>query len=485
MPPAPTAPLLPPATPGARRSRLPWIVLGMAVAFALFGAGVVELFQLRFETGDIYPAYSTLRNDPLGAAAFYEALENQPGVRVTRSLRPLAKLDQGPAVILGQAAGGGSTRGEEPPTCFYLGADPYEWPTEMDKAGVERLEEILRTGGRVVMTFLPGATPLTTERLEHSREDEASPQASPGKKKRSAREERMIEAMRSPDLIRRWGVDFRRVENRKETIAATLLKRVAKPFAPPNPTPAPTPAKESLAVGKTAVPVPGGMLSDAGAAPWHTALDFDVETREAKAAGWHALYRRDGQPVIVARPYGVRGGELVLASDSYFLSNEALRAEPCPGLLAGLVGKGRRLLFDESHFGVQENPGLMTLARRYGLQGALAATGLLVGLFIWRNVLSLVPPPPASAEALLAGSTVTGRDSAAGFLNLVKRGVPPRDLMGVCLAQWQGGAGGRAPEAAVVERLRAVAEEETMRPARQRSPAAAYRAMCAAVRNRR
>ena len=188
--------------------------------------------------------------------------------------------------------------------------------------------------------------------------------------------------------------------------------------------------------------------------PWHSRADFDLTLPGARSAGWRAWYLRDGKPVVVARPFGTKGGELVLASDSYFLSNEGLRAEPHAALLAGLVGDEGRVVFDESHHGLEENPGLMTLARRYGLQGALAATALLAGLFIWRNAASLVPPPAPSAEALRAAGTMTGRDSAAGFLNLLRRGVPTRELVGTCVAQWQSGAGRRAPDPAAVERVR-------------------------------
>ncbi len=486
----------------SRRRR--WPLLALLAAFALFGVGMVELFQLRFETGDVYPPYSTLRSDPLGAAAFYEALETQPGLRVERNLRSLTKLGKGPVAILGHKTAVTANADGPPPTCFYLGADPYAWPRAMDKPGTTRLEEILRTGGRVVLTFQPGTIPLTVERPERNREDQTppvtpapasppSPGASPSKKQdkeRAERARRMMEELLPPDLITRWGLDFRRLEKKPDAKAAASPSPAKKGgfFSVPTPTPGETPTPSvAIARGAPAVPVPGGALADAGAAAWHTALDFDLDTPAAKAAGWHALYTREGKPVLVARPYGMRGGELVLASDSYFLSNEALRAEPNTGLLAGLVGNGRRIIFDESHHGVQEDPGLMTLARRYGLQGALAAVGLLVGLFIWRNVVSLVPPAPVAVaeEGSSTGETVTGRDSAAGFLNLVRRGVPPRELVGVCLAQWQSGAGGRAPDQAAVGRLRAVVDEEAARPAGQRSPATAYRAMCAAVKGRR
>ena len=60
------------------KKRLPALVLVVcAVGFAF---GLVHLFRLRFAAGDVYPEYSSLRADPLGAMAFCESLERMPGL---------------------------------------------------------------------------------------------------------------------------------------------------------------------------------------------------------------------------------------------------------------------------------------------------------------------------------------------------------------------------------------------------------------------
>ena len=78
--------------PRARRRRLPLSALALAAALVVFGWGIVHLFELRFAGGDVYPAYSTLRRDPLGAAIYHDALAALPGLSVERNLRPLASL---------------------------------------------------------------------------------------------------------------------------------------------------------------------------------------------------------------------------------------------------------------------------------------------------------------------------------------------------------------------------------------------------------
>ena len=56
--------------------------------------GLVYLFMLRFEAGDVLPAYSSLRADPLGAKAFYQSLEHLDSLAVSRNFGRLEMLDE-------------------------------------------------------------------------------------------------------------------------------------------------------------------------------------------------------------------------------------------------------------------------------------------------------------------------------------------------------------------------------------------------------
>jgi hypothetical protein len=67
--------------------------------------------------------------------------------------------------------------------------------------------------------------------------------------------------------------------------------------------------------------------------------------------------------VVVERQVG--RGTIVMASDSYFLSNEALQRDRHADLLAWLVGSGTQVVFDEAHLGIVEKPGVATLMRKY------------------------------------------------------------------------------------------------------------------------
>jgi len=106
----------------------------LAIAFV---AGVYALFRLRFEAADAYPVYSTLRADPLGAKALYESLVLQPGVTVSRNMRPLAAV-----------------KGRDT-TLFLLGIDEWSAQSALAFGMAPDLERIAHTGGRTVIAFLP------------------------------------------------------------------------------------------------------------------------------------------------------------------------------------------------------------------------------------------------------------------------------------------------------------------------------------------
>jgi len=72
---------------------------GLALA-VLFAAGIVRLFVLRFKAGDIYPPYSSLRADPLGAKALYQSLARLPRLSVARNYEDVEDLDLPPETAL-------------------------------------------------------------------------------------------------------------------------------------------------------------------------------------------------------------------------------------------------------------------------------------------------------------------------------------------------------------------------------------------------
>ncbi|HTL17392.1 MAG TPA: DUF4350 domain-containing protein, partial [Patescibacteria group bacterium] len=113
-----------------------------AIFFLLFGAaafaiGVFQLFKLRFEVGDVYPPYSSLRSDPLGTMALFESLSRMPNVRVTRDFSSVNNLPSGQSC-----------------TYLHLAASRAQWLRVPEEA-VQDVQNFLLEGGRLVIAFLP------------------------------------------------------------------------------------------------------------------------------------------------------------------------------------------------------------------------------------------------------------------------------------------------------------------------------------------
>lgn len=467
--------------PAPRRRRfLPAVLL--LVLLAGFGYGVARLLELRLSGGDVYPPYSTLRTDALGSKALHDALAELPGLRVERGYRAWRRQFAPGFPVGGRPAPATAPLAET--TLFVVGLNPSAWPYLFDRTELDALEDLARRGLRVVLTFRPLKNVPTTQGLHRQRETAAEDPDRPreaGRERRGRNDDQKTGPARNRDQdkeddrdLRRpvtepspvdaaahWGLDFHRVR---------LDGRGKLPdrFQPP-----PDPSVATPAAGAEDR-VGAETLS------WHSLADWDADPPGSKPSPgiWRALLRRNrGRAVMVERPFGE--GSLVLATDSFFLSNEALAGDDRhAALLAGLVGpRARRVVFDERHLGVAENPGLMTLVRRYGLDGALAALGLLVGLFLWRNATSLAPPRPEPVDVAAngGGEGVAGREASAGFGALLRRGVPVRELVPTLLARWET-ANFRPVAAPRAARLREIAAAERTRPA------AAYRAMRAALK---
>src|SRR6185503_2193279 len=124
---------------------------------------------------------------------------------------------------------------------------------------------------------------------------------------------------------------------------------------------------------------------------------------------------------------------LLLLADGYVLSNEALLFDPRQETVAFLIGPARTIVFDESHHGVVERPGIAALFGRYHLRGAIAILALLFALWIWWAGTPLVPAAATGAGA----ASRAGREASAGLVSLLRRGVPPKSLMAACVEEWR------------------------------------------------
>jgi uncharacterized protein DUF4350 len=342
-----------------------------ALALALLAALVWGLEQVAvapLETGEVYPPYSSLRSDPLGAKALYDSLAALPELTVERLYKQRTAVGAG-AVL------------------FILGVDPVGWSSVTEKTLTD-YENLLSGGGRLVIAFLPVRAP-----------------SKPGT---------------GGVIQQRWNL---------------------------------RPAYRSDAAAD----------EDRGAIPRRSSLFFEPGPE------WRVLAQRDGDATAVERRLG--GGAVVLAADSYPLSNEGLRDARDAAYIVTLAGEARRIVFDENHFGVVESGSVATLMRKYRLEGAVAMLVLVAALFLWRSASSFLPArEPAAAEA------VAGRDSLEGLAALLRRGVPQKDLLDACFAEWT--------KSAPRDRNSQQVEAEIARLGKH-DPVEAYRAACRALARKR
>lgn len=112
--------------------------LALAACAGAFALGLAGLFRDRLEVGDIYPPGSSLRSDPLGSRALFEALDRLPGVEAARaySRADLRGTGQGDAIL-------------------FLGLDAKHPPA----AVLRQMDTLARAGARVIGVFSPGKAP--------------------------------------------------------------------------------------------------------------------------------------------------------------------------------------------------------------------------------------------------------------------------------------------------------------------------------------
>ena len=417
------------------RNKTLWFVLSALTAI-VFCYGVSELLIMRFERGDVYRPYSSFRSDPLGTKIFYEALRLQREIKVSRNIEPLTRME--------------TPAGK---TLFLFGID-LRYLAAMDKDRARALEDFVKGGGRLVIAFAPtkdnppaekkkeNETCKTDPSNENDEKDEAKKEG-PGpdgkdvkKENTNDDEEEKEEHKTSLDLAEEWSFELKL-----------------------------SPNKDNSAVLSSEEDLPRTL-------PWRTTLIFEPDETQ-----WDVLYRREGKPVFIERTMGA--GSILVSSDSYVFSNEAMKKDRYPGLLSYLCGQGGEIVFDETHLGVERQYGIAGLLRKYGLAPFIGSLVLLALLAIWRRSVVFVP----TGEEERVVSVAADRDYAAGLTNLLQRNIGNGEIIDVCLEEWKRSfTHGRRDYSDRLPAIEAIVKAEKKKPARQRNAVKVYRRIGEAVR---
>jgi hypothetical protein len=370
-----------------------WLV--PVIAFALAAAVLGWIFSVRLGGGDVYPAYSSLRADALGTRALYEALEALPEFRVDRHLKPLARLGSQPRVV------------------FLNGLFWHDWQ-EIRADELASLSTIANNGGTVVLAFQAITKGdeeewLAAEQLRKERETEAKKKQGIVDDESEKSAKKKGDSKKTPRRNRRRG---------KEPETKTLAEAWQVEMSVKNlitRTPSAHRAKDA----------PGELPEQI---TWHSDLIFKPKADSP----WRTLFTRALEPVAVERPLG--RGRIVLLADAYCLSNESMQRTRATSLVAWLLGGHRRATFVESALGLGEEKGVGSLARRYGLGGALALLALLAALYLWRRMVAFYPV----RDPLESGGEVALRyEPAAGLTALLRRALGTGGVLPACVEEWR------------------------------------------------
>ena len=421
----------------------------IAILFA-FGWGLVHLFLLRFETGDVYPPYSSLRSDPLGTRALHESLALLNPAAVSRNYNPLVEIQF-----------------EEYTSFMLLGSAVLD-DDAVSEDFVESVDRLTAAGGRLVMAFLPvgdrgrkclpcgdaqeedSESPAETgseQNVLPDQDEVSEPADDKGEIKKQETEkdaagdrDRPSDRIKTASLKERWGVSFQFDE-------ASGEQRLAF------------------------VNVESETASLSPSVSWHSTLYFDNLDES-----WKVLYHQNGHPVIVERSYG--RGSILLCADAFLFSNEALRSERHPELLTRLIGPNTQVVFDEAHLGIYKTPGVAGLIRRYGFHWFFLAIAVLFVLFIWKNSIQFVPPSDSASEGFQTNAN-EGRDYAQGLMSLLRRNISAKRLLPVSMAEWKKSCGQAIqPGMKPIDQTTIVSKVEETLAQNQADPVKAYNSIC-------
>jgi len=186
-----------------------------------------------------------------------------------------------------------------------------------------------------------------------------------------------------------------------------------------------------------ATPAPG--IMPAGSEKMYLAADAPWLKTDTH---WTALYKgpvnpdekRDWSAHTYMAMRRTGKGELVAASQEWFLLNETVKTHPNPVLLDFLAGGRPAIWVDESIHGLYQDEGVLWLVRRYRLQATL--------LFFWAALLGLLwslsgdlvrrPARDWSKEIVRNGE----RAGVAGQ-RLLQRSVPREQVVAECWEQFR------------------------------------------------
>ena len=358
---------------------------GAPLLLVLLGVGglvtIVYLFALRFGVGDIYPQYSSLRADRIGTKVLNESLASA-GYDVSRNYHKLNKLKVEPAN-----------------TVLFIGLPGFDSSFMFNNENYDQLLRLPQEGARLVVTIMP--------QRKGKREDDLNEEET--KDSLEPVDENNVESSEEQSSEEQGAQD-----HKDKSILDDILQLSTEHFVTIG-------DKESQFQS-----IAYGEFDNASLEiPWYSTLYFTELTPE-----WRVILKVRGQPVLIERM--LLKGSLVVATDSHFLSNEALWHDRDPYFLTWLMGGNKTVVFDEMHHGIKHQVSVGRLIRDFNLHWVLIGLMVPALLFVYRCSMPLLPPV---SGLRIKGASRAGRDQFSGLINIL-RSHSPDNLLQVCASLW-------------------------------------------------
>lgn len=424
------------------RRYLTWF--GLVLLGIVLGVGFLGVIDKRFAEGGVYPHYASFRSDPLGTSALYESLSTMPDVTAVRNITSLNTVESldGDTVLL------------------LLGLPRENLGDLRISPNGSPVLDAVRAGGRLVVTINPGLVPEKFQPVQSEEEEDWF------ERRRKLREERIRSRDgKSEEELEKEEEDFEKAMDEALGVRFTakfgFLLESMESFERPEEgwELKPGPKKEVIA------------LPD-----WYSQFRFKKSSKE-----WKTIARTAGGPVVIERKLGE--GSIVFASDSFFVSNEALHREAAPEFLVWLLGDKTKVVFDETIHGVQESGGAMVLMREYRVHGVFFGLILFAALWAWRSSSPLAPGEDFSGSGLAASAgAVAGEESSSGLTRLLRRSIAPKQLLRQCLELWEESRKRELPKEAQKKIASVLSKYEG--ESRNRDAVASYRVISECLRKR-
>lgn len=360
------------------------VILLLSSAFVVLGTRV---FSTRFESGDLYPKYSTFRPDPFGSRVLLKTFSQLKGLTV----------DVASDSVLFEKETEGEGR-----VIFVLGLPV--WSRYFPFAASETLERLAGEGATVVIAAAvpPGAlNPTEASNESDDAEAEREEERAGDRDANEGPEWVPIETWMNSQSIGIFVMDselLREAEQGERIVSRPSVSYLKEPL------------NLSQPIG----------------------LEFEEDGE------WRSLFEYEGNAVAAERTIGK--GRLVLFADTYPFSNEGILNSANTELFAWIVKGKRRVTFYENHLGVETYYGLIALARLYGFDAVLILFAVASAAFVWRGSFSPLP----KRDSIDSESGLIDIDAVDSGLNgLLVRSIDRQSLGSAIYGRWKRTLSGR------------------------------------------